>query len=69
MGKKNFCYVLTSPRKLQLTTNGNDLICERCGHPLEVGQAVITKIVTGAYSYYRAHRYHQRCYDAMFIEV
>ena len=51
----------------RLKSQGLALVCRKCKVPLEVGDVVVSRIVSSCGSYKTA-RYHKKCYDALFYE-
>ena len=60
-------YELTLTIYGRLKSQGIELCCRRCKIPLEVGDTVVSRIVSSCGSY-KTTRYHKKCYNGLFYE-
>lgn len=54
-----FVYVLDLSKKRRLETRGKDLMCQRCGKPIEPGERLVRNAQASKY-------YHVECYREMW---
>lgn len=59
-------YLLTEFDCMMIESRGCDLVCYRCGEPIEVGDVVVSKPQG---SYLSTKFYHAECWDGMFIDI
>jgi len=58
-------YLLTERLFKQLTSRCGILSCAKCGKPLKPNEKIVSIIVNGK----KTKRYHEKCYEAMFIDA